>query len=173
MASWDSKHNFSIIILLAVLFGACSEKEQVPDHIIPQSQMTNMMIQIHLLEAKIKRLGISQDSAKVVYNHFESILLKDAGLDSLTYFSSYDYYSDHPKLFAQVYTAVTDSLMEMESKEKLKFESIRKNKKKMDSLKLNTDTTKVNPKPLNLRKNKNPRKNVNSKKRRNKNKIEN
>jgi len=174
MASWDSKHNFLIIILLAVLFGACSGEEEVPSDVISKNQMTNMMIQIHLLEAKIGRLGISRDSGKVVYKHFESVLLQDAGLDSLTYFSSYDYYSDHPKLFAQVYAAVTDSLMEMDSKEKLKSDAIRKNKKEADSLKLNSDSIMVIPKPVfNVRKNSNLRKNINTKEKLNTNKIEN
>ena len=77
------------------------------------------MIQIHLLEAKIGRLGLPSDSAKQVYMHFESELFRALAVDSSIFFKSYDYYSQEPEIFTKIYGAVVDSLMEMESREKL------------------------------------------------------
>lgn len=135
MASSGMKHNFSIIILLAVLFVACSGEEKLPNDILTQEEMTHIMIQIHLLEAKVGRLGISKDSALTVYAHFENVILKDSEVDSSIYFESFQYYSVHPKIFSKLYAAVTDSLMEMESKEKLKTDAIEEDKHLQDSLK--------------------------------------
>lgn len=148
MASWHIKYNFSNLILLTVLFVACLEKEKLPDNILPQKKMTHIMIQVHLLEAKIGQLGISMDSAKVVYQYFERVVLKKAGIDSTRYFESFNYYSIHPEFFADVYAAVTDSLMEMESKEKLKKEAIKRKKEEADSLKMKSDAIQIDAKPI-------------------------
>ena len=145
MASWGSKHNFSIIILLAVLFGSCSGKEELPAGFLSQKEMTHLMIEIHILEAKVGRLGISTDSAKIVYNHLEKEVFAGSGTDSTSYFKSFDYYSKHPDLFAVVYSAVVDSLMEMDSREKLKREAAKEALRKADSLGQVPDSLQIEP----------------------------
>lgn len=143
MASSGIKQNFSIIILLAVLFGACSEKEELPEDILSKEKMTHMMIQIHLIEAKVGRLRLPRDSQQVVYRHFEKELLKEMGIDSATYFTSFGYYSLHPALFTIVYEAVGDSLMEIESKEKLKEEAEKEAIRKSDSIQTLSDSLRL------------------------------
>ena len=143
MESWGSKHNFSIIILLAVFFGSCSGKEDIPDDILSKEKMTHVMIEIHTLEAKVGRLGITADSSKIVYDHLEKEVFARSGTDSAHYFKSFDYYSTHPEPFAVVYNAVVDSLMEMESIEKLNIEAQKEALKKVDSLGLNSDSLRL------------------------------
>ncbi|MCP4460667.1 MAG: DUF4296 domain-containing protein [Cytophagales bacterium] len=153
MASWGTKHYFSIIILLAVLLGACSEKEQLPEDILSQKRMTHLMIQIHLLEAKVGRMGVRRDSALVVFKHFENKLFEANGIDSTIYYKSFNYYGMHPEYFSEVYAAVSDSMLEIESKERLKIEAIAKKKLYDDSLllaadSLQFDSAKIGSKPI-------------------------
>ncbi len=119
MASWGSGQNLSIILLLAVLFGDCSGKQEIPKDILDKKQMTSLLIQVHLLEAKVARLGLMADTAKQVYDHFQRLMLKEAGVDSAVFARSFAYYSDNPQHFKKVYNAVVDSLMERESRQKL------------------------------------------------------
>lgn len=119
MASWGSGQFLSTIILLAVLFGDCSGKQRLPKDLLSKEEMTHVMIQIHLLEAKMGRLSLRIDSAKKVYRHFEGELLRELKVDSAVFANSFDYYSKNPEVFTKIYNAVVDSLMEMESREKL------------------------------------------------------
>ena len=107
MASWGSGQFLSTIILLAVLFGDCSGKQEIPDGLLSKQEMTHIMIQIHLLEAKIGRLGLPSDSAKQVYMHFESELFRALAVDSSIFFKSYDYYSQEPEIFTKIYEIST------------------------------------------------------------------
>jgi hypothetical protein len=119
MASWGSGQFLSTIILLAVLFGDCSGKQDIPEGLLNKQEMTHVMIQIHLLEAKIGRLGLRTDSAKVVYKHFESELFRELKMDTSYFNKSFSYYSKKPEIFTKIYNAVVDSLIEMESREQL------------------------------------------------------
>ena len=147
MASWGTEHNYSIIILLAVLFGSCSGKEEVPTRFLSKEEMTHVMIEIHILEAKVGRLGITVDSAKMVYNHLEKEVFAKSGTDSSSYFESFDYYSEHPDLFSAVYNAVVDSLLEMDSREKLKREAAIEAIRTADSLGNIPDSLQIEPDP--------------------------
>jgi len=140
MASWGSGQFLSIIILLAVLFGDCSGKEGTPKGVLSRQQMTHLLIQVHLLETKVARLGLTPDSAEVVYQHFEKLILQRAGVDSATFAGSFEYYSANPRLFTKVYNAVVDSLLERENREKLELERADSllNMAKMDSTKLDS-----------------------------------
>jgi hypothetical protein len=122
MASWGSGQNLSIILLLAVLFGDCSGKQEIPKDILDKNQMTKLLIQVHLLEAKVGRLGLRADSAKQVYDHFQRLMLQEAGVDSVSFARSFAYYSDNPQHFKKVYNAVVDSLIERETREKLELD---------------------------------------------------
>lgn len=132
MASWGSGQFLSTIILLAVLFGDCSGKQEIPDGLLSKQEMTRVMIQVHLLEAKIGRLGLRHDSAKVVYKHFEVELLKELKIDTGDFAASFEYYATQPEMFTKIYNAVVDSLIEMESREKLRDDE--EQKAKSDSL---------------------------------------
>ena len=96
--------------------------------------MTRVMIQIHLLEAKVGRLGLRSDSAKTVYKHLELELLNELKIDTGDFNESFNYYSTKPEVFAKIYDAVVDSLMEMESRGKLIEDE--EQKAKTDSLAL-------------------------------------
>lgn len=108
-----------MIILLAVSIGACSEKEGPPQDILSKEQFTHLLIEIHLIEAKIDRIYVEPDSAKALFDYFQGLLLKEEGIDTATFNRTLSYYKNNPKPFMKVYEAVTDSLLELEAKGKL------------------------------------------------------
>lgn len=122
MASWGVGQFLSIIILSAVLFTACSDKTEIPEDIMSRQEMTSLLIQVHLLESKIAKLKVTNDSSEKLFAHFERRLLDERGVDSADYHRSLDYFVTHPTAFKPIYEAVVDSLLQMEAIEKLREE---------------------------------------------------
>lgn len=116
-----------MIILLAVSFGACSGKQAPPEDILTKEQFTHILIETHLIEAKIERLYVSNDSAQTLFSYFQGLLFEQQETDSATFYKTLDYYKNNPKRFLKLYEVVTDSLLEMEAKGKL---TLRNNGKK-------------------------------------------
>jgi len=101
-----------------VIVAACSSSGETPEDLIPKDQMVALMTEIHLLESKIKNLNIHpQDSAKVVYRHYEKLLFTDFNITKDQYERSFNYYVDNLDEFKKVYDAVVDTLMQREKLE--------------------------------------------------------
>lgn len=155
MASWGKGQFLAISLLLAVVFGSCSGKTEIPEDVLPPSKMTSLMIKVHLIEAKVGRLGLSSDSSKTLFNHFESLLLEEHGLDTASYNRSLRFYTSEPKVFKKVYLAVVDSLMEMENQqqlideeqERLEKEKEEKRREEKNARKEKIDSLRKAPKP--------------------------
>ncbi len=95
---------------LVGLVGCVGEPEK-PADLIEKSEMVDLLIQIHLLEAKInkvpKRAG---DSVQFLYQHYQDLLFEDLNIDSARYHHSMSFYLDNPKELTFIYQAVVDSL---------------------------------------------------------------
>ncbi|MEP0986895.1 DUF4296 domain-containing protein [Ekhidna sp.] len=106
----------NIFLTALVIVFACSDSE-VPQDLISQNKMVKVMIEIHLLEAKINNTPIDpSDSTQAVYDHYEELLFKDLGINQDQYERSFNYYVDNPNQFEKIYTAVVDTLMEREKR---------------------------------------------------------
>lgn len=105
------RKRFVIPMLSLVLLLGCVGEPEKPDDLIEKQEMVDLLIQVHLLEAKInkvpKRAG---DSSQLVFDHYQALLFEDLGIDSARYRSSMTYYLDNPKELTSVYQAVVDSL---------------------------------------------------------------
>ena len=101
-------------LTVLVILTSCGTPE-TPENLIGPEKMTKILMEIHLLETRVKELGIlPQDSAQVVYDHFEKLLLNDLGIEQKQYETSFNYYLDHPKEFEHIYNVVVDSLLQKE-----------------------------------------------------------
>lgn len=98
------------MVCLALLMGCVGEPEK-PVDLIEKPEMVELLIQVHLLEAKVnkvpKRTG---DSTQFLFNHYQNLLFEDMNIDSVSYRSSMTYYLDNPKELISIYEAVVDSL---------------------------------------------------------------
>ena len=77
--------------------------------------MSNILIDIHLLEAKINTLGKKGDTSFQIYDHFEKLILEKHGVDSSVFAQNLTYYMRHPGILENVYTNIIDSLVLWES----------------------------------------------------------
>lgn len=100
--------NFLLLIPFILLFGCV--KNQVPEDVIPPEQMTSILIDIYISEAKVKVLSINHDSAGKLFQAFEQQVYEKHHIDSSTYTKSYEYYLNNLEAMEKIYAAVIDSL---------------------------------------------------------------
>lgn len=90
----------------------CSKKQsEIPDGVLNRDEMVRVLIEVHILEAKIKKLYLNKDSSQVVYNHYEKMLFDDMGVSKETYDESVAFYVEHLEVYQGIYERVVDSLM--------------------------------------------------------------
>jgi len=96
---------------LLLLLTACAESPKPPAGTLDKDRMINILIDIHVAEARAGGAALrSQDSSTVYYKVLEAEVFKKHGVDSTTYYNSYRYYMNNLKQMDQIYAAVVDSL---------------------------------------------------------------
>jgi hypothetical protein len=91
-------------------------KEEAQKDILTQDQLTNLMIEFYLGEARLTNFAIPYDSASKLFIPFEESVLKKYGVSDSTLHKTYQYYFDHPTELEKVYEIVIDSLSLRERK---------------------------------------------------------
>jgi hypothetical protein len=105
-------------LLLALLSG-CTIPEEVPPptQLLPKEKMVSLLVQLHLLEARIESSRLPPDSARALFQAQKKALLWKSGIksaDSLLE-HSYRYYAVSHKDMDEIYKAVVDSLEHRET----------------------------------------------------------
>ena len=81
--------------------------------------MVKILMEIHLLEAKIEAIKIYPvDSAQVIYNHYENLIFEDLEVTKEQYEANFNYYLENPDEFEKIYSIVVDSLLQKEKTSK-------------------------------------------------------
>ena len=138
------------IILLTLWLASCGSDEK-PKNLIDTQTMTDIMADVHLLEAEVNNLHFQhQDSAVFIYQTLKVKMLKKYNIDTATFRSSFRYYTLNPIQMKEVYAGVKNKL----EKEKKKVEAATKVHKspvpQIDSIKKKIDSLKnVNNRPPN------------------------
>ena len=102
---------FFIILLLGLYFGACtSPVSPPPPDVIPESQMTSMLVDLHIAEARVDRMGVVTDSAAIYYKKAQQEIFKKNKVTEKRYYKSYDYYLHNVSELDKIYARVVDSL---------------------------------------------------------------
>jgi len=89
---------------------SCSD-EKLPEGVLDKDKMTEVLMEIHILEAKIQKLYLPLDSGMVLFKHYETKLLEDLGVSQETYDKSLVYYIDHSEEMGEIYNQIVDSLL--------------------------------------------------------------
>jgi hypothetical protein len=99
-----------LIIFIALSIFACQE-DKLKNDILPPATMSNILIDIHIAEAKVNHIGIgNRDSSSATYVAMENQILKKHKVAKKKYIKSFRYYNSRPKEMDEIYTAVIDSL---------------------------------------------------------------
>lgn len=106
-------------LLLALLTG-CARPEDVarPAQLLPKEKMVSLLVQLHILEARVEASRLSPDSARALFQNQKREILRQNNLseaDSVLQ-HSYRYYAINHKDMDEIYAAVIDSLTHRETK---------------------------------------------------------
>ena len=107
-----------ISIFFISILASCSSIEDrvsIPDSILPQEKMAQVMVDVHLLEASLNISTYSKD--QVVMNNVnpDSDILKKNNITKKQYDESFDFYSKNPLLLTEVYQLVLNNLSKMQA----------------------------------------------------------
>ena len=108
----------SFYFIICIIMG-CHSPDLPPDTLLNEVVMSNILLDVHLLESKINTLGKKGDTSFQIYDHFEKLILEKHGVDSLVYTQNLAYYMEHPSLLENVYTAIIDSLLLRENSNRI------------------------------------------------------
>jgi hypothetical protein len=105
----------SIILLLTgltFLTVACKkEKSEKPKNLLDAATMTQILTDVHLLEAKITGLNLGNvDTSMFLYKHLEKDIFKKYQIDTTTYRASYKYYLQNLDEYEAIYGDVVKNL---------------------------------------------------------------
>ncbi|MBO6494795.1 DUF4296 domain-containing protein [Roseivirga sp.] len=106
-----------LLTVALFLFSCKSDDSAVPDGILTQEQMVDLLIDIRIAEGMVGSVSMGLDSADAVYKALEKRIFREHGVDSASYVKSYNYYLQHPKLYLDVTDIVIDSLKARNSKQ--------------------------------------------------------
>jgi Domain of unknown function (DUF4296) len=110
-------------LLILLFFFACSpssEKDKIPDDIIPQEKMVTILSDMHIAETMARNtIHLGDTNVQKVINYY-AIIYKKNNISELAFKKSYDYYIQHPLLLDSVYSEIINQLSEKQMHMKVK-----------------------------------------------------
>ncbi|MFT6828923.1 MAG: hypothetical protein ACJAZV_002217 [Roseivirga sp.] len=106
------------VFLLAVSFFvfSCGEKEEIPEWLLSETQMVELLVDFRVAEGKVENLNIKNDSSALLFKILERKLFEEHQIDTTIYKNSYQYYILHPEKAVGIFDAVLDSLNLMQQR---------------------------------------------------------
>jgi len=102
---------FFLILLGGLYLGACtSPVSPPPPDVIPEPKMTSMLVELHIAEARVDRMGVVTDTAAIYYKKAQQEIFKKNNVTEKQFYKSYDYYLDNVSELDKIYAKVVDSL---------------------------------------------------------------
>jgi len=96
------------IFFLSLFLFSCNNDK--PDGLISKDEMTNLLIEMHIAEAKVNTLNLGNDSSKIVIDLMMEKVLEDFDYSREEYLRSYNYYLQDVRVMENLYARVVDSL---------------------------------------------------------------
>ena len=100
-------------LLLALLTGcAIPEEVKPPPQLLSKDELTTLLVQLHLLEARVESSRLTPDSARALFQQQKSEILRKSNVsekDSVLQ-RSYRFYAINRKDMDEIYKNVVDSL---------------------------------------------------------------
>jgi hypothetical protein len=100
-----------LILLAAFLIQACtSPVDPAPADLIPEKQMTAILVDIHVAESRVENMALPHDTAAVYFQREQQQIFKKHQVEPQRFFRSYDYYVTNVSELDKIYEHVVDSL---------------------------------------------------------------
>ncbi|RPA66757.1 DUF4296 domain-containing protein [Cyclobacteriaceae bacterium YHN15] len=102
------KKTVIFISVLTILFSCGGRK--LPDGILDEDKMVEVLIDIHLAEGLVSTFPIHYDSSRVLYPLFEKEVFKKHQIPDSVFRMSLEYYMQDTKKMDRMYARTIDSL---------------------------------------------------------------
>lgn len=119
------------IVLTILFFGSACVKE-VPEGIVPEKQMTALLIDMHLADGQLASMMI--DSARVYRDDYYQAIFNRYAVDSTTFERSIEFYSTRPALMKELYINIEKQLEAFNRAEQQAIEEKYTTQRKADSI---------------------------------------
>jgi hypothetical protein len=99
--------------LVLVLVSCSEENVPAPDYVIAQDKFTNIMVQVHLIDANINQRFVKLvDSTDQSLSYYKA-MFEAEGITRTDFDSTFAYYARHPKKMDEIYDSVQSKLKAM------------------------------------------------------------
>ncbi|EKB49059.1 DUF4296 domain-containing protein [Cecembia lonarensis] len=102
------KKIISLVILITTLL-SCN-KQRLPDGILDEDKMVDLLIDIHLAEGLVTSFPIHYDSSRILYPLFEKEIFRKHQVPDSVFRRSFEYYMRDAKVMDRLYARTIDSL---------------------------------------------------------------
>lgn len=119
------------IVLTILFFGSACVKE-VPEGIVPEKQMTALLLDMHLVDGQLASMVI--DSARVYRDAYYQAIFNRYAIDSTTFERSIEFYSTRPALMKKLYINIEKQLEAFNQAEQQAIEEKYTTQRKADSI---------------------------------------
>jgi uncharacterized protein DUF4296 len=124
-----------IIIALTLLLVACHNEKKTPEYVIPQEDMVNIIVDIHITDGLLTLNNVRRNLAKKDTANYYDQVFENYGYTRADFDTSVYYYSMNINDYDKIYAEVLNKLNEMETELKQEnLEKAPKNIEKVDSL---------------------------------------
>lgn len=102
-------------LLICFFFFACSKSPEtkIPDTVLSKEKMAEVMLDIQLYESSMSISLFKEEN--VLLEIPKTNILKKHGLSKNQFDESFEFYSQHPEMFSEVYTIVLNDLSRMQA----------------------------------------------------------
>jgi uncharacterized protein YcfL len=110
------KLKVAFLFFCLLLLTACNENmpgavNTVPDVLIPEEQMIQLLAERHVLQERITNIKSQYPQyADTLYRRLERDMFIKYQTDSTIFYQNYNYYAADIVLFEKIYTQITDTL---------------------------------------------------------------
>jgi hypothetical protein len=99
-----------IIVLISIFILQSCSKNRLPEGILNEDKMVEILVDIHLAEGLVSTFPIHYDSSRVLYPYFEMEVFKKHSVPDSVFKKSLEYYMRDVIVMDRMYARTIDSL---------------------------------------------------------------
>ena len=107
------------VLFLSILLLACSSKqvESIPDSVLPEEKMAEVLVDIHLLEATMNLTPYTPGQIAAIGDTVVTTVdvFKKNNISKKQYDESFEFYTQHPELLSEIYQLVLNNFSKMQA----------------------------------------------------------
>ncbi len=108
---------YFLVLFFSILLFSCSQDKtlSIPDSVLSEDKMAEVMVDIHLLEASLNISILSKDKVSKDNVNPTTDILKRHHITKQQYDESFSFYSHNPMLLSEMYLKVLNELSRMQA----------------------------------------------------------